>query len=178
MPKDLKDTLDIQSMEYSNTSFISPELKKTFSDVILKIQLKEMIDKSNYISLLIEHKSSPSEYIFFQLLGYLANGYLTQLKNKSDLHPIIPIIYYQGEKEWKVKNINHVFDDYPESIKKYLPDFRYIFVALHQMSEESLLELRNSMLYSALMLQMHHFEPIKMIAQFEKNHHFISNKCI
>lgn len=81
LAENLKNELDLQSLSYEKNSFITPDLKEQISDIIFKIKLKK---KSNFVfvSLILEHKSYVDKMVLFQILGYIANGYLTQIKIK------------------------------------------------------------------------------------------------
>jgi hypothetical protein len=73
------------------------------------------------------------------------------LSEKKDLKPIIPVIYFQSKKSWRVGNLSDLFKDYPKEIKYYLPVFRHIFIDLKTISEDQLLNMRNSMMAAAIL---------------------------
>jgi predicted transposase/invertase (TIGR01784 family) len=162
LPRDLRQVLDLDQLQYANTQFMTIDLAESFSDIIFKIPIMGQSDKENYVSILLENKSVPDKYSSFQILGYLANGYLTQIKNKLTLHPIVPVVYYQGQKEWEIKPVSLFFDAYPEQIRAFVPNFERIFISLMAMSEESLLALRNGLLYSAIAVQKYRYDPIEL----------------
>ncbi|MBK9256156.1 MAG: Rpn family recombination-promoting nuclease/putative transposase [Saprospiraceae bacterium] len=168
LPENLRIVLKLEDLTYANTHYITPELSESFSDIVFRIPMKETNQKDVYVSLLLENKSTPEKYAAFQLLGYIANGYLTQFKNKEVIHPIIPVIYYQGKAKWKLKRIKDFFTAFPEDIQNYIPTFESIFISLMGMSDESLLALRNGMLYSAITLQKHRFNPELLEAHIER----------
>jgi len=168
LPENLRIVLKLESLTYANTHFITPELSESFSDIVFRIPMNDTEQKDVYVSLLLENKSTPEKYAAFQLLGYIANGYLTQLKNKDVIHPIIPVIYYQGKAKWKLKRLRDFFAAFPEEIQNSIPTFESIFISLMSMSDASLLALRNGMLYSAITLQKHRFNPELLEAHIER----------
>ncbi|MBK9151955.1 MAG: Rpn family recombination-promoting nuclease/putative transposase [Saprospiraceae bacterium] len=168
LPENLKHVLNLENLTYANTQFITPELSESFSDVVVRVPVVQTGNKEVYVSLLLESKSTPEKYAAFQILGYMANAYLTQLKNRESLHPVIPIIYYQGKKGWKMKTIKNFFESFPNEVQNYIPSFERVFISLMGMSDEDLLSLRNGMLYSALTLQKHRFNPEILEMQIER----------
>ncbi len=92
LPKNISDIIDFDTLSIENTSFVSDGLSETFSDAIFKCRLNNT-KEDIFISILIEHKSYPDKYVVIQLLNYLANGYLAQLKESNTIQLIIPVIF-------------------------------------------------------------------------------------
>ncbi len=129
LPKNISDVLDFDSLSIENNSFVSDALSETFSDAIVKCQLKST-KEDVFISILIEHKSYPDKYVAIQLLNYLANAYGAQLKTSDSLQLIIPLIYYHGKENWQYKPISQIIPNIPETLKTFVPDFNTVFVNL------------------------------------------------
>jgi predicted transposase/invertase (TIGR01784 family) len=144
--------LDFDTVTYENTSFLSKDLNQYFADIIFKFRLKPL-DKDLFIAILIENKSLPDELIYFQLLDYLALAYRHQLKSTDKPTPIIPLVYYHGNKKWHIREILDFFPEYPEEVFQYLPTFKYEFIALRDMSDEAIGAIDNRMIYASLMMQ-------------------------
>ncbi|MFZ1750940.1 MAG: Rpn family recombination-promoting nuclease/putative transposase [Saprospiraceae bacterium] len=89
LPGSLRPLLDLETLQYTQTSYITDSLKETFSDIVVDIKLSDR-DEHCFVSILLEHKSTISEHAAFQLLGYIANGYNTQIKHGESIQPIIP----------------------------------------------------------------------------------------
>lgn len=157
LPKPLTGIIDFQTLEQQDNTYITDQLKTSFSDVLWKVKLKG--GENLQISLLLEHKSHPDPKTAFQLLEYLALGYQKQLREKKNPELIIPILYYHGRQNWKFKPLAQYFDDYPEILKGYLPFFTTEFVNLQQVPPKQILALANGMLSSAILLQKYYFDP-------------------
>lgn len=114
---------------------------------------------------MIEHKSYPDKYVAVQLLNYLANAYWSQLKESNSLQLIIPFIYYHGKEDWKYKPIPKIFDNIPEHLKEFAPDFNTVFIDLNTMSETELKNINNLLLLSALYMQKFSFSQDVLIAK-------------
>ena len=154
LPKFFVDNVEFDTLTYDNNSFLRKELNQYFADVIFKFKLKSL-GKDLYVSILIENKSFPDEHIYFQLLDYLAVAYRHQLKSHTKPIPVIPFVYYHGNKEWYIKDIPDFFPEYPHEIFQYLPTFKYEFVSLRDMSDEEIGIIDNKMIYTSLMIQRH-----------------------
>ncbi|HRJ16072.1 MAG TPA: Rpn family recombination-promoting nuclease/putative transposase, partial [Saprospiraceae bacterium] len=162
LPDEVKDVLDLQSLELANTTFLTDELKQYFSDIVFKLKMRGTED-SSFLSLLMEHKSNPGEYVEFQLLGYTANGYLTQLKEKKPLQIIIPFVYYHGRETWRLKQLSEYFPQYPASLRRFVPEFDKIFISLFDVSPEHIEQLTDAMLQAALMVQRNRYHSRELV---------------
>jgi predicted transposase/invertase (TIGR01784 family) len=151
LPQDLANELLLESLTYVNTQYITPQLEEYFSDVVVNIDLKNQ--QECQICFLLEHKSYIDKNVVFQVLAYIGQAYLTQLKNNEKVKPIIPLIYYHGSKKWEFKQISSFFEEYPTVFKSHLTLFESLFVNLKGMNESKIQALQNAMLRSALMLQ-------------------------
>jgi predicted transposase/invertase (TIGR01784 family) len=147
LPFDLLQAIDIQSIEYENTSFLNVKLEESFSDLVFRFKSEKSILK---ISLLLEHKSYIDANVAFQVLEYLALGYQKQLKSKKSIELIVPVIYYHGKDKWIYKDISIFFSEYSSILQKYIPNFQSEFIDLNDMTTDHILKLRNGLLRSAL----------------------------
>ncbi len=162
LPAEVKAELDLQSLSSTGTTFVTEELKQYFSDIVFRLRLRHS-EESCCISLLLEHKSSPDEYVEFQLLAYIANGYQTQLKQDEKLSLIVPFVYYHGREKWRLKPLSEYFSHYPASMRGYVPEFDKVFISLFDLSQAQVEQLGNAMLRAALLVQRHRYEPLELI---------------
>ena len=110
------------------------------ADTIKKVYIRdteETMKKEVYVISLIEHKSDIDYDVAMQLLRYMTviwQDYKeTQNKKmedssrrKSFRYPlIVPIVYYEGTREWTADF--HLKDriEFAEQMEKYIPDFSY-----------------------------------------------------
>jgi predicted transposase/invertase (TIGR01784 family) len=149
LPDFFAKNIDFNTVMYENTSFLSKELNQYFADIIFKFKLKPF-DKDLFISILIENKSAPDELIYFQLLDYLAVAYRPQLKSSEKPIPVIPFVYYHGNKEWLIREIPDFFRDYPAEVFPYLPTFKYEFISLRDMTDDEIGSIDNKLIYASL----------------------------
>ncbi|MBO8159183.1 Rpn family recombination-promoting nuclease/putative transposase [Thermosyntropha sp.] len=132
LPSELKNIVNLDFLIPQQESFIDEELKESYSDLLFKTKIK---GEEGYIYLLVEHKSSPDYFTVLQVLKYLLNIWNREVKKKTkrSFPPIVPLVFYHGQREWKVprsfsyliKNI----EKYPE-LKPYIPDFEYLLAEI------------------------------------------------
>jgi len=124
LPKQLLSKLDLPSLTLENGTYINKHLKETFSDLIYSINYAG--EKQIQISLLFEHKSYPEKFPHIQLLEYQLNVFKSQIKQKKELTPIIPLVVYHGKRTWYYKPFTDYFSYMDETLKAYLPGFEYL----------------------------------------------------
>jgi predicted transposase/invertase (TIGR01784 family) len=93
--------LDFSQAETVNHSFISKDYKKTESDIIYKLKLKN--GKDAYIYVLLEFQSSVDRFISVRILNYLTSLYVSLMRSgqvKDKLPPVFPILLYNGDPKW------------------------------------------------------------------------------
>jgi predicted transposase/invertase (TIGR01784 family) len=162
LPADVRVLLKLEEMTYVKDSFVTDELREIFSDVIMQCPTTSSTAEPVLITILIEHKSYPDKWVNLQILGYLAQAYLRQIRNKQPFHPIIPVIYYQGQQPWTPQSIRELASDFPDPLLPYLPDFQAVCVTLMSLNQNNLDFLRHQLLISSMLAQRHRFDPIRL----------------
>ncbi len=129
LPSEILALTDIDTLTLENNSFIDPELKENYSDLLFKTNINK---KTGYLYFLFEHKSYLSPYTPLQLLKYMIKIWESKTsKEKSLKLPlIIPLVIYHGKEKWNIdkKFIKMVagIDELPAEIIKYIPNYEYI----------------------------------------------------
>jgi predicted transposase/invertase (TIGR01784 family) len=149
LPESLRNVIDIDSMTRLDTTFIQEGLEEYFADLVFQFKVKGG-QKELLVSFLFEHKSHPDRYVHIQVGHYIFSQWVREIKDRVEIVPIIPFIYYQGKKKWEVPTIHDLFSDYPEEIKKYIPTFDFVFMALNVLSDQTLDAITDAMLLIAL----------------------------
>ncbi|MCC5814334.1 MAG: Rpn family recombination-promoting nuclease/putative transposase [Leptospira sp.] len=124
LPTKILELLDIDKLEDTKESFISEEQKESRTDKLFKIPTKTGRDVYSYI--LFEHKSYLDPNIYTQLLRYMTEIYQWQKKNNKKYSPVIPFVFYHGEKGWNLgTEFLELFDLSSEEkiLKQYIPNF-------------------------------------------------------
>lgn len=68
LPVEIRDMLDLDTINLENSNHIDKDLKETFSDMLFSVDIN---DESGYLYLLFEHKSYGSGDVSLQLLKYI-----------------------------------------------------------------------------------------------------------
>lgn len=133
LPRTVLAAIDTNSLKLQKDSFISNDLKERFSDLLYKIDIN---GETGYFYFLFEHKSYVSYDIFTQLLRYMADIWDKKMtkKNNWELPMVIPLVIYQGEKNWIIpKRLGDLLKGYHKlnnDLRKHIPDFEYLFYNL------------------------------------------------
>ncbi|OHD05649.1 MAG: hypothetical protein A2Y34_16145 [Spirochaetes bacterium GWC1_27_15] len=128
LPEAIFSQIDFDYLDFDKQSHILPNLKSSIKDLVIKTKLKNKKELDFY--LLVEHKSSvdnsrPKD-IFIQIFKYIFNIIFEDYKKNKELRIVIPLVFYHGQKEWKIPtNFKDIFD-VDNSIKQNLIDFNYI----------------------------------------------------
>lgn len=149
LPEPLLKEIELDSLALINGSFLSDDLSEYFTDLVYNIKLQK-INTSLFLTLLFEHKSRKDKNTLIQVGNYIFNQWSREIKSKTPLQPIIPFIYYQGKESWVVPSISEIFSQYPDIVRKYLPNFDFIYFAINSLSTKQLEEITHTMLYLAL----------------------------
>jgi len=150
-PEDIEDVSQ-KYQAYLGVSFETDSVKK------IRIRNTETdTDVPLYLISLIEHKSQVDYNVSMQLLRYMVciwNEYGKEMEqemkgnasNKGFKYPpILPVVYYEGTKQWTAGF--HLRDRIMmyEVFKDYLPDFTYKLVRNHDYTNEELLDNKDEM---------------------------------
>ena len=136
-------SLDFDTCEPLDKSFISEHYKETESDLIYKIQSQ---DREVYIYILIEFQSTVDPFMALRVLNYITNFYMDFLVNNKSvqkLPAVFPIVLYNGEARWTAPvNLSELIEQTPP-LGAFGLDFQYFLIAENQYSQEALLKIRN-----------------------------------
>ena len=95
-PKKISQALNTKSLKLLQQSFIKKDLQEHFSDLVFSCKLA---DKPAYLTLLIEHQSSPDKMMAFRIHQYLFG----LLSNYRKQHPnkLLPAVYCSRLLSWR-----------------------------------------------------------------------------
>jgi hypothetical protein len=147
--------LDLDAMQIEDGVHKEIEGPARFSDMVVSFPVKADAAEKGAgghrtaelsIYLLIEFQSS-YESISLRILEYLARIYKKQSPGKSagTLHPVVPIVVYNGESTWNENpQFIHRFPDLPSTLLPYIPDFRYFLLDEGRFDKKLLRRLRGA----------------------------------
>ena len=136
-------SLDFDTCETVDKSFISEHYKETASDLIYKIQFH---DHEVYIYILIEFQSTVDSFMALRVLNYITNFYMdffTNNRSVQKLPAVFPIVLYNGSARWTAPvNLSELIEQAPP-LGRFALDFEYFLIAENTYSQEALLKIRN-----------------------------------
>ncbi|MCL4868366.1 MAG: Rpn family recombination-promoting nuclease/putative transposase [Anaerolineae bacterium] len=138
LPAAVLNHLDLSQIQLEKESFIDPQLREHFSDLLFSVPRRDNLGLA-FIFFLFEHKSFWYRWTWLQLLGYIVEFWKHQKDaGANTLSPIIPLVIYHGKEKWKGSRQLADLYDGPEDLKLYLPDFIYPVYDFSYLSEEEI----------------------------------------
>ncbi|AEH51414.1 Rpn family recombination-promoting nuclease/putative transposase [Pseudothermotoga thermarum] len=141
--------IDEQDIVRIDKSFILQDFSNKEADLVYRVKLK---GKQVIIYILLELQSSVDYAMPYRLLLYMVEIYRSILKDaakkemrKKDfsLPAIIPIVLYNGKRNWTAKvSYKEMLDSY-ELFGEHVLDFKYILIDVNRYGKEELISLRN-----------------------------------
>ena len=101
LPPEIAAALDLSSLEIVKDSFVDEALRSHLSDLLYRVGLQG--GGNAYACMLFEHKSEPYDLVSWQILRYKVRAWELELRQgATKLPPIIPIVFYHGQRRWQV----------------------------------------------------------------------------
>ncbi|QXD01001.1 Rpn family recombination-promoting nuclease/putative transposase [Klebsiella sp. PL-2018] len=97
LPETWRGVCDLSTLRLQPGSFVEPDLKKYYSDVLYRVNMTGR--ESGYIYVTVEHQSSPDRLIGFRMMRYAIAAmqqHITQHKSKT-VPVVIPLLFYAGK---------------------------------------------------------------------------------
>ena len=127
LPEKIKKRIDFSSIEIEDTDYVSKQFEEYFSDIVIKVKMKSKTGGKipTDICFIVEHKTEGRIRIFIQILKYMVEEWQKDIDEKRPLRIIIPIVFYHGEKDWKIPQSFVDQFDVEDDVKRFLLDYRY-----------------------------------------------------
>ena len=168
LPKDLSQRVDFDSMNISGTEKDDNKYKTSHFDMSVECKL-DGIDSKIYI--IFEHKSYQDSMTIMQIMKYCMLIWEDELKaNKKELTPIIPFIFYHGNKEFKLHNNFKDYFKISDELKKYLMSFEMVIFDTSKVTNEDIKkDITNLFVVSSLLMMKNIFKDVKEIKPILKD---------
>ena len=166
---DIETFLDFSRITYEKRSFISKALQERESDVLLSVPFQEDTDAIDtdalFIYILIEHQSTVDRTMGFRLLSYMVQIWESQRRewetaktpeNERRLQPILPILFYTGDRPWSVPVSLTAIMDVPEILERFVPSFDTLFLGVKETEAEALTQFGHPLGWLLRVLQKEH----------------------
>ena len=150
LPPPVRDALDLSTARLKSSSYITDDLKETFSDLVYTCDYKkEVSDGEVRISLLVEHQSTAERLMPFRVFHYLFNLLYLLLKEDSDdkakekLPAVYALVFYHGEQTPYPFSMNlaDCFDD-PLGIMNKMFENDVKLIDVNQITDDELAQQR------------------------------------
>ena len=119
VPEALSQTLNWSTLRLLEGSFVDEELRRSETDFLYEVE-RIGDDASLWLYILLEHQSSPDRWMRFRLLKYCCRIWdmnLAERPTPRELHPIVPLVFYQGERTWSYST--EFADLFAESVRDW-----------------------------------------------------------
>jgi predicted transposase/invertase (TIGR01784 family) len=171
LPPALSEQLDLSTLEAQAAGFVTHDLQELFSDALFRVQLKN--EEECFVSILLEHKSYPDEYLAVQVLAYLAMGYRAQVyqqaqeKKPAPLYPILPFVFrHGGRKTWVFRPLRQLIGARYKGLLEYVPHFTTIYTDLSAIPDSEIAATTEAWLRATLLTQRYGHSPEALQARF------------
>lgn len=144
--KEIAEKLDFSRAERINRSLIPDTLHKQEADLLYRIPFQDGTG-GVFVYLLLEHQSEPDTAMPLRLLSYMVEVWRSERRQweehripESDrlLTPIVPVVFYTGERNWNTAIRLDRMMRVPEMIKAYVPVFNTLFLSLQGLTKNQL----------------------------------------
>ncbi len=151
-PFDIRNKINISTLEKINSSFIDAMLREHLADVVYRTKYA---GQDAFVSVLFEHKSYPEKYPHLQLIRYMNNIWYEEQKQNKDLSVVISIVIYHGETKWEKKSMLAYFGNPHQSLHSFIPQFDYLLFDLNEVEDHQIELFKNDLFSLTAMLMKH-----------------------
>ena len=134
--------LKLDTLRLETGSFIDPDLRERFSDLLFSVDLANPIgadrQQQAHVYLLFEHKSQSDSTTVLQLLSYMIRIWERRLRDGQRLCPIIPLVVYHGEGRWTAARKLADLIDAPDALAAYQINFEFPLLDLNHLADEQI----------------------------------------
>ncbi|GAB6059394.1 Rpn family recombination-promoting nuclease/putative transposase [Desulfonatronum parangueonense] len=143
VPQEITQYLDLGSLVVRSESY-TDDLERAFTDIVVKLRLKDKLENEAEIYILIEHKSQPEKFARLQILKYKLRKWLEALKATETpeyLPIIISMVFTHGERRWYYSpDFADLFDCPSDYFQQFIPQFRHLIHDLNVIDEDQIKE--------------------------------------
>ncbi len=150
LASELAACIDFSRLSQINRSFIPDTLREQESDMVFTAPFQtESGTDELLIYILIEHQSTVDPIMGFRVLFYMMQiwdfqrrGWESDNVPKSQwrFRPILPIVYYTGEKRWSNPLTLDAIMDMPDVLARFVPKFDTLFLSVNEAEATDLKE--------------------------------------
>ena len=142
LASELVECIDFDRLSQINRSFIPDTLREQESDMVFSVPFRTKSGTDELlIYILIEHQSTVDPIMGFRVLFYMMQIWDFQRrewesnnvpKSQWRFRPILPIVYYTGEKRWSNPLTLDAIMDMPDVLARFVPKFDTLFLSVNE----------------------------------------------
>ena len=183
---ELVEYLDFNGLVELNRSFVSDTLQELESDLVFSVPFQDTSDTEGadelLVYILIEHQSTIDPMMAFRLLFYMCQIWETQRreleesgKPKSEwrLRPILPIVYYTGDRRWQTPLSLSAIMEVPEVLSRFVPKFDTLLLGVKATNPDDLKKTGHPLGWLLTVLQKEKSDRTSMWETLHKAHAYI-----
>jgi predicted transposase/invertase (TIGR01784 family) len=160
LPQEVSQALNWSTLTLREGSFVDEDLRRSEADVLYEVEHVSGED-SVWLYILLEHQSTPDRWMRFRLLKYCCRIWdmnLAQRPTPSVLRPIVPLVFYQGERSWSYST--EFADLFVESVRDWpgTPRFSHGLIDQSGMQPEEVQGELKAQMMQLLLLAAYHPE--------------------
>ena len=148
LASELVERIDFSRLSLVNRNFISDTMREQVADMVFSVPFQtESGTDELLIYILVEHQSSEDPIMSFRMLSYMMQIWDAQRKKwETDkvpkgrwrFQPILPIVYYTGEKPWKSTLAFDAIMDIPDVLTRFVPKFDMLIFSVNETKSSGL----------------------------------------
>ena len=148
LDSDLAEHIDFHHLVAANRNLIPEMLREQQADILFSVPFRSQDSSETLlIYVLIEHQSTVDETMGFRVLFYMMliwdahrREWQTQNvpKNERKFPPILPIVFYTGDRRWETPLVLESVMDIPKELSRFVPRFDMLFLGVKSAAVETL----------------------------------------
>lgn len=167
LPHEISREIDFETLVFPEES-VGEGLGASRMDMVFSVRME---GGEIWLSLILEHKSSPDPATPFQLLRYVSASWSRMIRHRETPRPVLPVLFTHGKEPWKhPASLSEILNT-PMVLKSLIPDYTLLTVDLASVSDREILRQVDDIATGALLLSMKHiFEgPAEVFSAILKN---------
>jgi len=136
--ENMRNQLDISSIEICRDQFLDDDLDYQLSDILFRVNRSDLMPA--FIYLLFQKKGNPEPLMSYLLFRYMERIWEQTINQGmiGHLPLIIPIVLFNGTSQWSVSNQFAELFGKAGGFSSLIPDFQYIASNLNQITKDTL----------------------------------------
>ena len=137
-PNDFVDRIDFSQLTQLNRSLVADTLRQQEADLLFRVPYKRGADTDDLlIYILIEHQSRVDISMGLRVMSYMMDIWTAQRREWVSntiperawrLRPILPIVFYSGDRAWNAPLTLDAIMDIPEGMSQFVPMCEILFL--------------------------------------------------